>query len=200
MPFGAELQQDGGGVRFRLWAPSVERVELECSARRRRASRSSHADAALPPTAGTKRTLQRGRRRHALPLPHHDGTDARACWCPTRPRAATPTTCTATSAVVDPAAFAWRDDAWRGRPWHEAVVYELHVGTFTPEGTLRRRAEPAAGAGRARHHRDRADAAGRLPGYARLGLRRRAALRARCLLRHARRSSRSWSTRPTRSA
>jgi len=40
------------------------------------------------------------------------------------------------SAVVDPRAFEWNDDAWRGRPWHEAVVYELHIGTFTPDGTF----------------------------------------------------------------
>jgi malto-oligosyltrehalose trehalohydrolase len=40
------------------------------------------------------------------------------------------------SAVVDPRAFEWTDDAWHGRPWHEAVVYEMHVGTFTPEGTF----------------------------------------------------------------
>jgi malto-oligosyltrehalose trehalohydrolase len=38
------------------------------------------------------------------------------------------------SAIVDPA-FDWPDDGWRGRPWHEQVVYELHVGTFTFEGT-----------------------------------------------------------------
>src|SRR5690606_4235660 len=41
------------------------------------------------------------------------------------------------SMVIDPRRFAWTDDAWRGRPWEEAVVYELHVGTFTEEGTLR---------------------------------------------------------------
>jgi malto-oligosyltrehalose trehalohydrolase len=40
----------------------------------------------------------------------------------------------APSAIVDPH-FAWPGDAWRGRPWHEAVLYELHVGTFTREGT-----------------------------------------------------------------
>jgi malto-oligosyltrehalose trehalohydrolase len=34
------------------------------------------------------------------------------------------------------AAFAWTDSGWRGAPPHGAVVYELHVGTFTPEGTL----------------------------------------------------------------
>ncbi len=36
----------------------------------------------------------------------------------------------------DPSAFAWSDDAWRGRPLAGAVIYELHIGTFTPEGTL----------------------------------------------------------------
>ena len=36
--------------------------------------------------------------------------------------------------VVDD--FAWPDDGWRNRPWPEIVIYELHVGTFTPEGTF----------------------------------------------------------------
>ncbi len=40
------------------------------------------------------------------------------------------------SALVDPRAFAWTDAAWHGRPWTETVLYELHVGTFTPEGTF----------------------------------------------------------------
>ncbi len=37
------------------------------------------------------------------------------------------------SLLVDPTSFEW-DAGWRGRPWEEAVIYELHVGTFTPEG------------------------------------------------------------------
>ena len=41
------------------------------------------------------------------------------------------------SEVIDPDAFNWSDRGWRGRPWEEAVIYELHVGTFTPEGTFR---------------------------------------------------------------
>ena len=40
------------------------------------------------------------------------------------------------SAFFDPGAFAWTDDAWTGVPLEGAVLYELHVGTFTPEGTL----------------------------------------------------------------
>ncbi len=40
------------------------------------------------------------------------------------------------SEVVDPLDFDWGDDEWRGRPWHEAVIYELHVGTFSPQGNF----------------------------------------------------------------
>jgi malto-oligosyltrehalose trehalohydrolase len=39
------------------------------------------------------------------------------------------------SVLVDPDAYRWRHAGWRGRPWGEAVVYELHLGTFSPEGT-----------------------------------------------------------------
>jgi N-methylhydantoinase A len=39
------------------------------------------------------------------------------------------------SAVVDPA-FTWSNDAWRGLPIEQYVLYEVHVGTFTPEGTF----------------------------------------------------------------
>lgn len=40
------------------------------------------------------------------------------------------------SRAYDHGAFAWTDDAWRGVPLDGAVLYELHVGTFTPEGTF----------------------------------------------------------------
>jgi maltooligosyltrehalose trehalohydrolase len=40
------------------------------------------------------------------------------------------------SEVIDPSAFRWRA-SWRGRPWEEIVLYELHVGAFTPDGTFR---------------------------------------------------------------
>jgi maltooligosyltrehalose trehalohydrolase len=38
--------------------------------------------------------------------------------------------------IVDPAAFAWTDSNWRGVEYREYVLYELHVGTFTPKGTF----------------------------------------------------------------
>jgi len=40
------------------------------------------------------------------------------------------------SEVVDPLAFEWQNPQWKGRPWEEAVIYELHVGTFSPRGTF----------------------------------------------------------------
>lgn len=40
------------------------------------------------------------------------------------------------SEVVDPSGFAWSDQGWRGIPRDRLVLYELHVGTFTPDGTF----------------------------------------------------------------
>ncbi|MEA2461398.1 MAG: maltooligosyltrehalose trehalohydrolase, partial [Actinomycetota bacterium] len=39
------------------------------------------------------------------------------------------------SMVVDQAAYEWKDDAWLPPPLSEWVIYEMHVGTFTDEGT-----------------------------------------------------------------
>ncbi|WP_258230520.1 alpha-amylase family glycosyl hydrolase, partial [Salmonella enterica] len=41
------------------------------------------------------------------------------------------------SYVVDPGSYAWRNTGWKGSRWEQAVVYEMHTGTFTPEGTFR---------------------------------------------------------------
>ncbi len=40
------------------------------------------------------------------------------------------------SMVMDPSAFPWTDRTWRGLPLERLIIYELHVGTFTPEGTF----------------------------------------------------------------
>jgi maltooligosyltrehalose trehalohydrolase len=40
------------------------------------------------------------------------------------------------SRLVDPNAYEWCCAGWPGRPWEDAVIYELHVGSFTPEGTF----------------------------------------------------------------
>lgn len=45
------------------------------------------------------------------------------------------------SEVIDPSEYTWHDGAWHGRPWQEAILYELHVGTFTRQGTFSAAAE-----------------------------------------------------------
>lgn len=40
------------------------------------------------------------------------------------------------SLIVDPHHYRWQHSDWQGRAWEETVVYELHIGTFTPEGTF----------------------------------------------------------------
>jgi malto-oligosyltrehalose trehalohydrolase len=44
------------------------------------------------------------------------------------------------SLIVDPS-YQWQNSRWRGRPWDEAVISEIHIGAFTPEGTFRAAAE-----------------------------------------------------------
>lgn len=125
MPFGAEVKA-GGGVRFRLWAPAATRVELSLQRRE-----------------GTLRLpLQRqGGGWHQLDTEHAAAADryrfeigGRAV--PDPASRFNPVDVHGASEVVDAAAYEWADASWRGRPWHEAVVYELHVGTFSPEGTF----------------------------------------------------------------
>ena len=113
-----------------------------------------------------------------------------------RPRPATTTTCCSTanvvptparassrkgirgpSQVVDTGAFEWTAEPPRVAP-EDLVVYEMHVGCFTGEGTFDARDRVPGRPRRARRHRDRGDAGRRLPRAARLGLRRDLRLRA----------------------
>lgn len=40
------------------------------------------------------------------------------------------------SIVVDPTDFLWQDNDWQGRPWEETIIYEIHIGAFSPVGTF----------------------------------------------------------------
>ena len=51
-------------------------------------------------------------------------------------RRASPTACTSAHSSGQPAADAWTDDEWQGRSIEGRVIYELHIGTFTPGGTF----------------------------------------------------------------
>ena len=127
MPFGAEFTA-GGEVRFRLWAPAARQVELLLCDPRGAALQAAPMQAladgffALVTGAAGAGSLYRYR---------IDGT--REVPDPASRR--NPLGVHGPSEVVDPTAYAWDDAAWQAPPWHGAVLYELHVGTFNAPGT-----------------------------------------------------------------
>ncbi|MGH7445023.1 MAG: malto-oligosyltrehalose trehalohydrolase [Longimicrobiales bacterium] len=120
-PIGAEVR--GGGVDFRVHATAARRVEVDVDGQRHSLERSA-PDAfelfvpGVQPGARYAYRLDGGE-----PLP-----DPASHFQPDGPHGA--------SCVVDHA-FAWTDDAWPGTASGRQVIYELHIGTFTPGRTWR---------------------------------------------------------------
>jgi maltooligosyltrehalose trehalohydrolase len=114
LPFGAELLGDGV-TRFRIWAPSANALTLEAGgaeyAMRVEGGGWFSAEALAP--AGTPYRFKMGDMAFPDPASRAQAGDVHD-----------------PSLVVDPKDFAWQHGDWRGRPWHEAVVYELHPGAF----------------------------------------------------------------------
>ena len=122
---GAEIDTNGS-VRFRLWAPVHERIELLIDG--------EQEPLAMKLTPGGWHELVTDRAgagaRYRFRLPN-------GLCVPDPASRFQPEDVHQASEVIDPKAYAWRDLEWTGRSWEEAVVYELHIGTFTPEGTFR---------------------------------------------------------------
>jgi maltooligosyltrehalose trehalohydrolase len=126
MPFGAQLT-DAGAVRFRLWAPAARQVELILYHRDGPQLITMPAldggwfaretDAALPGTLYRYRID--GDLEVADPASRYN---PRGVHGP--------------SMVLDPGEFEWDDGSWCAPPWESAALYELHVGTFTPQGSF----------------------------------------------------------------
>src|SRR3954462_15776689 len=123
-PIGAEPA--GAGASFRVWAPKRSRVQVVL-----------HSGAATELTrendgyfSGVVAEARDGARyRYRL-----DGGDA----LPDPASRFQPEGPHGPSQVVDRTAYAWSDEAWRGLGGEDrdnVVLYELHIGTFTPEGT-----------------------------------------------------------------
>jgi malto-oligosyltrehalose trehalohydrolase len=121
MPFGAELRGDGT-VRFRLWAPVAASVSLQLSAEGQRQMSRLDAGWYELVTEAAAGAQYQFRLHDDLVVP-----DPSSRYQPYGVHG--------TSEVIDSHAYEWNDSGWRGRPWEEAVIYELHIGAFSPEGT-----------------------------------------------------------------
>jgi malto-oligosyltrehalose trehalohydrolase len=122
MPFGAEVHD--GSVRFRLWAPSHAGIGLELDGAApvpmTRIEDGWHELVTDRASAGTRyRFVLPDGLRVPDPASRHQPDDVHG-----------------PSEVVNPAAYRWTKP-WAGLLWERAVVYELHIGTFTAEGTFR---------------------------------------------------------------
>jgi len=107
---------------IRVWAPAAGSVELVVGAKRSpmRALERGWWHADLPPEAGSDYgfALDGG---EVLP-------DPRSGWQPHGVHGM--------SRRVDPQAFRWSDSGWQAPPLASGVIYELHIGSFTPGGTF----------------------------------------------------------------
>ena len=110
-------------TEFRVWAPKPESVRLDVEGRVHAMTRSDdgwwHTTVDAAPDA-----------RYGFLL----DDDPTVLPDPRSPRQ--PDGVHARSQLWDPAGAAWTDDGWRGRPVEGAVIYELHLGTFTEAGTF----------------------------------------------------------------
>jgi maltooligosyltrehalose trehalohydrolase len=116
LSFGANLIGPNR-TRFRLWAPAQHAVAIAIAGRptapmARLDDGWFEADAECGPETRYQYVLDDGR-KIPDPASRAQADDVHGA-----------------SIVVDPTAYRWRERDWRGRPWHEAVFYELHAGLF----------------------------------------------------------------------
>lgn len=114
--FGATVQPDGTAL-FRLWAPAVRRADLEIEGVAplpMKPMEGGWFEAVAPAVAGARyRFSLDGRLAVPDPAARAQAQDVHG-----------------SSVLVDPRAYEWRHAQWRGRPWHETVLYELHAGAL----------------------------------------------------------------------
>jgi maltooligosyltrehalose trehalohydrolase len=119
--FGARVSAEG--VSFRLWAPGAQHVELllDTSRQMQRADGGWFCLDVAGITAGARYKFR------------IDGE----IDVPDPASAFQPDDVFGPSEVIDHDGYRWQTAGWRGRPWHDTVLIETHVGTFTCEGTYR---------------------------------------------------------------
>jgi maltooligosyltrehalose trehalohydrolase len=129
-PIGAEVAPHSGGVHFRVWAPNCAKPYLLLG----------HSSDLTGPDVKQLELEPEDHGYWCLHVPHaREGMfykykldsgafpDPASRFQPEGPHGA--------SQIVDSEEFQWTDSGWRGVPHERQVIYEMHIGTFTPEGT-----------------------------------------------------------------
>jgi maltooligosyltrehalose trehalohydrolase len=132
LPVGAEVQP-GGGVHFRVWAPRRQRVEAVLERGGPGRGRESFTVPLAAEGNGYFSGLAPAARAGMLYRFRLDGgadpyPDPASRFQPEGPHGP--------SQIIDPDRFRWTDQSWAGVPLPGQVLYEMHVGTFTHEGTF----------------------------------------------------------------
>ncbi|HEX8776193.1 MAG TPA: malto-oligosyltrehalose trehalohydrolase [Pyrinomonadaceae bacterium] len=125
LQFGARPLSDGS-TRFRVWAPLAERLAVKIIGERARRVEMQRGDddiyeAIVPNTSAGTDYLY-------VINDEKERPDPVSRWQPHGVHGP--------SRVVDPDEFGWSDHAWKGLALKDFLIYELHTGTFTPEGTF----------------------------------------------------------------
>ncbi len=130
LPVGAEIQLGGTGAHFRVWAPEHFSIAVVFEDGLPEAPLTAAGDgyfSGLAPEASAGA-------RYKYEVDHKEAyPDPASRYQPTGPHGF--------SEIIDPEAFAWSDGEWNGVKLPRQVIYELHLGTFTPGGTWRSAAE-----------------------------------------------------------
>ena len=121
--WGPALLEDGR-VQFRLWAPAEERITLLVG----------RNEIAMRPAGDGWQAVETDLAR---PGDSYSFRLSDGLVIPDPAAHAQEKDVEGPSVLIDHAGYAWQHPRWKGRPWEEAVLYELHVGAFTPEGTFR---------------------------------------------------------------
>jgi maltooligosyltrehalose trehalohydrolase len=120
--FGIKLTSDS--ATFRLWAPAVKRVDVLLDDKSHALGRGDDGWFSVNLPGIKAGALYKFRIDDKINIP-----DPASAF--------QPRDVAGPSEVIDHNTYQWRARDWRGRPWHEAVLIETHVGAFTPEGTYR---------------------------------------------------------------
>lgn len=128
MPFGIEFLETNK-TRFKIWAPDVDNVNLFLPDSKGKTL--LEMDKLEDGWFSIETKLAKVGDKYSFELP--DGLKV-----PDPASRYQPFDVHGPSVIIDPDSYDWGEDKkWQGRPWNEAVIYEIHAGTFTEEGSFR---------------------------------------------------------------